>query len=489
MVESLTFTTEDETNALKKLRSAAVEYAADSSSFVEPLKEFKGIVLSPASFRDSFNRIFMIRFTLPEVGAMLHYLEPSGNSIVDGHTFLKAFFKLGALLVLALCLDSDWMSVVARVEERVLLQEVKDKEVTLELLRPGAILPGGNTSSPQNKAANKGSIVYTGTNRSGNRAKSPPGRSKPPVSQELDERGFSKSTISHKWILPQVAGAAASPSPERYSHGTSSYELDPSAESDDDFKPFSKETMHKQMAKKQERAAMAKTAPAATRGVQETDESEKPIDEKPKEAKVGKKDRRLFPIGSAPTLFIPAMHGGNGSNAVVVSPSRGGVGGIASPTTEGGTSTDGATLDTSTVHPISQDDFLPLMEIMSRPTSQVISTNKKPAAGRSSASTNRQPATASITKEKSAPATLQSFLEDIATHGRYSTTIEGASAIKKSKGSVSEKKTTKMKGGFLFPALIQPVTLSKTLDSSAFMDRDVGSSLNEIAPLMDDPLA
>lgn len=122
-VNKLSFDRSDEKSALKKLRSAAQEVATDTGSFTDALKDLKGPVMSAASFRDAFNRIFLIKFTYPEVGALLHYLDPTGKAIMDGGVFYKAFLRL------------------SRVEEWVFLGEVKDKMVTLDLLKPGSQLP------------------------------------------------------------------------------------------------------------------------------------------------------------------------------------------------------------------------------------------------------------------------------------------------------------------------------------------------------------
>lgn len=130
----MSFTPADEKNALRKIRAGALEIATDGGSYTDSMRELKDRVMSSTSFRDTFNRIFLIKFTLAEVGVLKHFLDPSGGTTLDGPTFYKAFMKL------------------ARVEEKVLLGELKARDVRLSLLRPGARIPEG---APKAKTKNK----------------------------------------------------------------------------------------------------------------------------------------------------------------------------------------------------------------------------------------------------------------------------------------------------------------------------------------------
>lgn len=94
--EKVSFTPEDKASAFDKLRKAAVEYAVDSAPFIAPLQVFKGLPQLPQSFRDNFYRIFLIKFTLPEIGALMTVFDPFAAGTVDGPLFLKAFMRLGS---------------------------------------------------------------------------------------------------------------------------------------------------------------------------------------------------------------------------------------------------------------------------------------------------------------------------------------------------------------------------------------------------------
>jgi hypothetical protein len=45
-----------------------------------------------------FYRIFLLKLSYPEVGALLSYIDESGTGFVDGPTFVKMFYKLGNYL-------------------------------------------------------------------------------------------------------------------------------------------------------------------------------------------------------------------------------------------------------------------------------------------------------------------------------------------------------------------------------------------------------
>ena len=262
----LSFEKADEKSCLLKLRKAASELAVDGGSFTEALKDMKSLVMSASSFRDTFYRIFLVRFTLPEVGVVVHHIDPSGMVTIDGPTFYKAFLKL------------------ARVEEKVLLGELKNRQVRLDILRPGAKVPvkkvkpklegdpefvlDGDSSSGEdyssdedvpNSNANKigNPLEYTGTaqhrdiNKHGVTHKSDMKKPEPvlpskaksktvgqPVKSSLKGRNgtnktgktalrfnsdeealdynnakFTSSTVAQNWILPSVAGVVVPSKP------------------------------------------------------------------------------------------------------------------------------------------------------------------------------------------------------------------------------------------------------------------------------------
>lgn len=164
----LLFNETDESSFLSKLRQATERYAVDTASFTEPLQGFKGPAWSPLSFRDIFHRIFLVRFTSPELGVLLSVLDPgsTGNTI-DGPRFLNWFYKL------------------ARLEERIMFGEVEDV-LTMDYIRSNssdplkAMEPLNNSSSIKKK------------------------KEKSTVSKSTVSNRFASSTMSQSWLLPSL---------------------------------------------------------------------------------------------------------------------------------------------------------------------------------------------------------------------------------------------------------------------------------------------
>lgn len=115
----LAFNANDEKTFLDKFRKALQDYAVDSSPYADSIQSFKGPAFNPKSFREVFYRIFLIRFTFPEVGVLLSMVDSSGLGTIDGPLFLNWFYKL------------------ARKEERIMLGEAKD-DFTIENLKVDA---------------------------------------------------------------------------------------------------------------------------------------------------------------------------------------------------------------------------------------------------------------------------------------------------------------------------------------------------------------
>ena len=80
-LESLLFNQNDEITFLEKMKKATQMFNADSSLFIESLQGFKGPSLPPGSFRDIFNRIFLMKLSLPEVGVLLSILDLGGTGL------------------------------------------------------------------------------------------------------------------------------------------------------------------------------------------------------------------------------------------------------------------------------------------------------------------------------------------------------------------------------------------------------------------------
>jgi len=135
--QKLVFNSNDEKTFMDKFRKALQDYAVDSSPYVDSIQSFKGPAFNPKSFREVFYRIFLIRFTFPEVGVLLSIVDSAGSATIDGPLFLNWFYKL------------------ARKEERIMLGEAKD-DFTIENLKvdagealsPSKPLPTQKITSP-----------------------------------------------------------------------------------------------------------------------------------------------------------------------------------------------------------------------------------------------------------------------------------------------------------------------------------------------------
>lgn len=119
---------DDERSLMSKLSDTAEAFATDSSSFVGPMQvciifitlfrqisnktkqTLKGPALPPIAFREVFYRIFLVRLTYPEIGALMSVMDEAGTGSIDGTKFMNAFFRLGkritihCALALTLCL-------------------------------------------------------------------------------------------------------------------------------------------------------------------------------------------------------------------------------------------------------------------------------------------------------------------------------------------------------------------------------------------------
>lgn len=109
----------DAITLLEKLKKVSKLFALDSAAYVTSMQCFKGPPNSAPSFRDSFYRIFLVRLTFGELGVLAEVLNPkiAENNLIDGTTFLTSFYRL------------------ARLQERVLLGEINDDEITLDIFK------------------------------------------------------------------------------------------------------------------------------------------------------------------------------------------------------------------------------------------------------------------------------------------------------------------------------------------------------------------
>ena len=155
-MDKLKYTIDDENSFLSKLRKAAQEYAVDSSSFVEPLKAFKGPALNGKAFRETFYRVFLIRFSFAEVGVVMNMLDFNGTGVIDGPRFLNWFYKL-----------SRW-------EEKIMLNEMED-DITLDKLRNNTgqieIVPFNVPGNQKPKVINRAQTAPVGSRTRNNSGK------------------------------------------------------------------------------------------------------------------------------------------------------------------------------------------------------------------------------------------------------------------------------------------------------------------------------
>jgi len=88
------FTTEDWSEAMKKITAAAADYDKMSASSMS-LQAFQGSALEPPLFRDMVFRTFGVTLSPGEAGAIIKYFDKDGDGTIDGTEFLLLFTKLG----------------------------------------------------------------------------------------------------------------------------------------------------------------------------------------------------------------------------------------------------------------------------------------------------------------------------------------------------------------------------------------------------------
>lgn len=99
MAKALAFEDSDVESLMKKLNEAAQKFCIDSGAYLEYFQPLKGPSKSPAALRDIFHRAFLIRLTLPEVGVLIHYINPEleREHLINGNKFLTSFMKLSRI--------------------------------------------------------------------------------------------------------------------------------------------------------------------------------------------------------------------------------------------------------------------------------------------------------------------------------------------------------------------------------------------------------
>ena len=93
----LGFTTEDEESLMKKLAMIGEKFAVDNASYLYHLKVFKGPAMNAAAFQTTFFRIFLVKISYAEIGALMDLVNPAMAKlrVMDGHKFINILLRLG----------------------------------------------------------------------------------------------------------------------------------------------------------------------------------------------------------------------------------------------------------------------------------------------------------------------------------------------------------------------------------------------------------
>eukprot|EP00618_Florenciella_parvula_P035568 CAMPEP_0119484630 /NCGR_PEP_ID=MMETSP1344-20130328/11578_1 /TAXON_ID=236787 /ORGANISM="Florenciella parvula, Strain CCMP2471" /LENGTH=1104 /DNA_ID=CAMNT_0007519231 /DNA_START=22 /DNA_END=3334 /DNA_ORIENTATION=+ len=88
------FTEEDRQRAMDQITAAAALYDRNSPGCVQ-LDAFDGATMAPHVFKEQLFRVFNIRLTPPELGALMKFFDKDGDGVIDCSEFLITFFKVG----------------------------------------------------------------------------------------------------------------------------------------------------------------------------------------------------------------------------------------------------------------------------------------------------------------------------------------------------------------------------------------------------------
>ena len=91
---SLDFTEQEFQSAIAKLTQAAVRYDRSTAGAVG-LDAFEGEAMLPHVFKEQLKRVFNIRLSPPELGALMSYFDKDGDGCVNCAEFLIQFFRTG----------------------------------------------------------------------------------------------------------------------------------------------------------------------------------------------------------------------------------------------------------------------------------------------------------------------------------------------------------------------------------------------------------
>ena len=94
MKVSYSYTVSDKNSAFEKLRTAAKLYTKTSAS-APSMKAFDGAFMEPHVFKEQLRRVFNMKLTPPELGALMHAFDDDGDGTINCAEFTKNFSKMG----------------------------------------------------------------------------------------------------------------------------------------------------------------------------------------------------------------------------------------------------------------------------------------------------------------------------------------------------------------------------------------------------------
>ena len=89
---SFEFTADDLATAEAMITEAAAKYDRNSASSMS-LSAFDGASMAPYVFKEQLKRVFNLKLTKPQMGALMRKFDKDGDGTVDCSEFLLAFFK------------------------------------------------------------------------------------------------------------------------------------------------------------------------------------------------------------------------------------------------------------------------------------------------------------------------------------------------------------------------------------------------------------
>lgn len=135
MKVSYAYSTSDKNSAFEKLRKAAKLY--NSASPTAPsMKAFEGALMEPHVFKEQLRRVFNLKLTPPELGALMHAFDDDGDGTINCAEFTKNFSKMGFAereMELKEYHEKQRMAEQARKERERRLKEEQDRKNALQV--------------------------------------------------------------------------------------------------------------------------------------------------------------------------------------------------------------------------------------------------------------------------------------------------------------------------------------------------------------------